>query len=299
MDSLVDPVHRPPASLVICSRNRPQLLLETIASVMLGSEGPTEIVVVDQSDHVNQALAGLSCDPAYPIHYLWKPGRGSSRARNTGIIAASNDFLVFIDDDMLVEKDWFESLVRATLQNGSKAVITGRVLPGNVEKSGGFVPALAESSEPRVFHGRINTDVLAAGHMAMYRSTIESVGSFDERLGAGSRFAAAEDNDYGFRLLEAGFRIVYWPQAVIYHRAWRSNKDYFPMRWSYGRGKGGFYAKYSSREDAFMFWRMCKDLSLRFIRFPWRVLHRPRLAFGDLVYACSVLSAFIEWRLTQ
>jgi hypothetical protein len=40
---------------------------------------------------------------------------------------------------------------------------------------------------------------------------------------------------------------------------------------------------------------MLRDLALRFVRFPWRFLHKPRLAIGDLYYAFGILSGCLEW----
>jgi len=190
-------------------------------------------------------------------------------------------------------------LVRSLLNAGPRTIVTGKVLPGADEKPGGFVPAVVMDEEPRTYQGRIQRDVLAAGHMAMRRSTFEQVGLFDEHLGAGSRFPAADDNDYGFRLLENGYRIAYAPEAVIYHRAWRGDTVFFPMRWAYGRGKGGFYAKYASLRDPHLLRRAIWDVSVRLVRFPWRFVHRPRLALGDVVYTLGVLSGATEWSLTQ
>jgi len=44
------PAPLPPASLVLCTRNRPPLLADTLRSILDGEEVPAEIVVVDQSD---------------------------------------------------------------------------------------------------------------------------------------------------------------------------------------------------------------------------------------------------------
>jgi GT2 family glycosyltransferase len=127
----------------------------------------------------------------------------------------------------------------------------------------------------------------------------QAVGPFDERLGVGARFGAAEDNDFGFRVLEAGYQIVYAPDAVIYHRAWRGTEDFLPTWWRYGRGKGGYYAKYASLRDPYLLGRCFRDVGLRLIRFPWRFAHQPRLALKDLAYAFGVLSAAIEWTWTE
>jgi GT2 family glycosyltransferase len=289
----------PPTSLIICSRNRPRLLWQTIDSVLQGEEVPSEIVIIDQSDKEDSELRAMKYDRLCQIHYCWSRSLGLCRARNLGVEAAANDILAFTDDDVCVTANWFGTLVRALIQAGPRVVVTGRVLPGAEEAKGGFVPALVTGEEPRVYQGRIGTDVLAGLHMAMCRSTICEVGEFDERLGAGSRFESADDNDYGFRLLESGYRIAYVPEAVIYHRAWRSERDYFRMRWAYGRGKGGFYVKYLSLRDPYMAQRMGRDIGISLVRFPWRVLHRPRLAIGDLVYDAGVLSGAVEWSLAH
>jgi GT2 family glycosyltransferase len=214
-------------------------------------------------------------------------------------MAATHDILAFTDDDLCATPTWYGSLIRALVEVGPRSVVTGRVLPGAAERPGGFVPAFVTSQEFKVYQGRIGTDILVSCHMAMHRSAFEEVGGFDDRLGPGTRFPAAEDNDYGFRLLERGYRIVYVPEAVIYHRAWRSQRDYFAMRWLYGRGKGGFYTKYLTLKDPYMLRRMCGDIALRVIRFPWRVLHRPSLALGDLVFVCGILWGAAEWLLTR
>ena len=96
--------------------------------------------------------------------------------------------------------------------------------------------------------------------MATYRSAIDCIGGFDERLGPGTCFPAAEDNDLGFRLLEAGFHIIYDPASVLYHRSWRTEKDYLPLRWGYGRGQGAYYARYLSLQDRHMIAHMSLDV---------------------------------------
>jgi hypothetical protein len=47
-------------------------------------------------------------------------------------------------------------------------------------------------------------------------------------------------------LLEAEYRIIYIPEAVLYHRAWRNEQNHLLLRWSYGRGHGAYLAKHLS-----------------------------------------------------
>src|SRR2546425_4800577 len=167
------PAGLPPTSLVICSRNRPKLLLDMVESVLQGEEVPTELIIVDQSDAPHPTLPTLQHDRACEIRYLPTRSVGLSRARNVGIAAARHDILVFTDDDLLASCTWFASVIRALVDAGTHAVVTGRVLATRPEAPGGFVLALAVNEISAVYTGRIGTDVLAGCQMAMYRSTIE------------------------------------------------------------------------------------------------------------------------------
>jgi GT2 family glycosyltransferase len=172
-------------------------------------------------------------------------------------------------------------------------------LPTETEKPNSFAPSTIADEVSTVYEGRIGKDVLYSNNMAMYRSAIDEVGAFDTRLGTGASFPAATDNDCGFLLLEAGYRIVYAPEAVLYHRAWRSEDEYLPLRWRYGVGRGAFYAKHLSLRDRYMLWRMVRDIKAHTFLFLRHVWHERRRAYGDAVLALGILSGATRWLLTQ
>ncbi len=78
----------PPTTLIICSRNRPQLLLETVESVLRGREVPSELLIIDQSNAAHATLATLRSDRACEICYRWSQTVGLSRARNIALTMA-------------------------------------------------------------------------------------------------------------------------------------------------------------------------------------------------------------------
>jgi GT2 family glycosyltransferase len=293
------PRELPPTTVIICSRNRPRLLQETVASVLSGQKAPNELLVVDQSDSPNPALAQMKGDARCHVRYRRSESIGLSRARNIGIAEARYELIAIIDDDMLVESSWFEVLIRRLCDAGDGSVVTGCVLPATAEVPGAFVPAVVTSTVPAVYAGRIGTDVLAGGHMATFRSLLQSVGGFDERLGPGSAFAAAEDNDLGFRLLENGARILYVPDAIVYHRAWRRKREYLRMRWNYGLGKGGFYTKHLSFTDRYMLRRVVWDIWHRIVRLPRQLVAAPRQTVGDVIYIGGIVVGAIRWLVTH
>jgi len=299
VDASIQENRLPPTSLIICSRNRPKLLAETIESVLQGEEVPAELVIVDQSDVRDSKLETFTTSRPCHLRYVKSDLIGLSRARNSGIAAATHDILAIIDDDMFVAPTWFGLLIRELVSSGMRTVGTGRVLSTAPEVPGGFVPAQAVREDPATYQGRISRDVLAGGHMAAYRSIFDDIGGFDERLGAGSGFPSAEDNDFGFRLLEAGYQIKYAPAPVLYHRAWRGKGEYLSIRWNYGRGKGGFYTKYLSLKDVHMIRRIMWDIGHRVLLFPYRICTHPRRACGDVVYIGGIVSGVAHWLWLQ
>jgi GT2 family glycosyltransferase len=215
-----------------------------------------------------------------------------------GARAAQTPLLAFTDDDMEADREWLASLYRALTQAGSRAAVTGRVVSGAPERAGAFVAATVDRSTPAVYSGRLGVDVLAGGNMAMHRDAFLRLGGFDERLGPGTAFPAAEDNDLGFRILRAGLPIVYVPDAVLTHRAWRGADDYIGLRYAYGLGKGGFYLKHLHLSDWHTAGRLARDLLQRGRR-TVRFAREPRRAVGEIAYAVGVLSGACEWLVRQ
>ena len=286
-------------SLIISSRDRHAFLERVVMSVMAGTKLPDELIVIDQSDEPSVALAALAERRRNWLRYIVSAERGLSRGRNLGITTARGAWLFFIDDDVIVPPDWFERLSHAIQTAEQPAVVTGRVIAGEPERDGAFAPSLSLSEEPIVHRGRPGRDVLLPHNMAMPKSVFEEIGLFDTRLGAGSHFPSSEDNDLGFRLLEAGYSIVYDPAIVVVHRAWRGPRALLALRWSYGRGQGAYFAKYASRKDPYMFERFRLDLWRHVRRAPGRALRDVREGAADLVYSAALVAGAVEWLITS
>jgi GT2 family glycosyltransferase len=249
----------PAASLIICSRGRPQLLIETVESILAGDEVPQELLVIDQSDDENRELAAKKSARS-DVRYVHMNRIGVSLGRNEGVCMARHELLVFTDDDVLVAPSWFGSIVRALLEKGEQTVVTGRVLAGEPEQPGAFMWDPSDREHEIVYEGRIDDDPIYPTNMAAYRSSIEAVGLYDVRLGPGTKFPAAEDNDLAFRLLESGYRIVYVPTPVVTHRAWKPPRDFLRVKWRNATGQGAFFAKHLSLRDRHTLSRLVRSI---------------------------------------
>lgn len=286
----------PHTTIVICSRNRPQLLLDTVNSVLRGNERPDEMIIVDQSDAPHPILSNATKSAACSVRYLWMQRPGVARARNLAVATAGHSICVLIDDDMFVEENWFGALVRALVKAGPGSVVTGQVRSAP-KGSGKSAPSLKEDAHPVVYEGRINEDVLYTGNMAIFRSTFQDVGGFDERLGPGTKYPAAEDNDFGFRLLEKGYCIHYVPEAIVYHRSWRSEREFLALKWRYGVGRGAYYAKQSSLRDRYMLARMTRDIASHLMQLVRHLRYERRRSHGDALLIAGILRGALGWWL--
>src|SRR5690348_9123414 len=102
----------PRMSVVICTRNRPDTILQAVASVLANNYPAFDLTVIDQSataatEHILRPL--VETDPR--LQYLHVAEPGLSRAYNTGVGRTAGELLAFTDDDCVVPQDWLTAIV--------------------------------------------------------------------------------------------------------------------------------------------------------------------------------------------
>jgi glycosyltransferase involved in cell wall biosynthesis len=292
-----DPDGLLPATVLIASRGRPQMLRETIDSILAARRVPSEIVVVDQSATPQPELAELGAERGCELRYVKSATSGLSAARNVGLRHASQEVVVILDDDMLVQEDSLELLLAGRRNHGARTVTTGRLLAAPPEGPGLSQPpgALVTRTEPEVFRGRQPRQVVPGPNVALPREVMVEIGGYDERLGAGTRFPGAEDHDLSMRLLDAGCEVRHVPEAVVLHRSWRARRDVVRLRWGYARGVGGFYAKHASLRDRHTLERAAREARTRIRRAATSALRSPANTARELVTLAGLLAGAVEW----
>ena len=284
------------ASVVIATRNRPEMLRDTVDSVLSARRVPRELVIVDQSATPNVELSARGAVRGCEVLYVHSASSGLSSARNIGIRRASQDVVVILDDDMLVQEDSLERLL-ARRDGGRRVVTTGRLLAAPAEGPGLSQPpgALVTRTEPEVFRGPQPRQVVPGPNVALPREVLLELGGYDERLGAGTRFPAAEDHDLSLRLLEAGCEVRHVPEAVVLHRSWRARRDVARLRWGYARGVGGFYAKHASLRDRHVLDRAAREVRTRAWRALTSMISSPGTTAREVVTLAGLLFGALEW----
>ena len=215
-------------SLVICTRDRPERLQRCLESVAALSFQPAEIIIVDNG--VRREDTRRAAEQFAKVRYIVEPLPGLSRARNAGVRAASTPLVAFTDDDIVLSQNWLFHLVKA-LRDPSVAAASGLVFPAELRTEaqvafqawfGGFHQGYEPHSYGPDFvlgAGRRAAPVwriCAGGNMIVRRATFDSVGLFDERLGAGAA-GCSEDSEFWYRILANGGTCAYAPAAAVYH----------------------------------------------------------------------------------
>lgn len=287
------------ASVVIATRNNPGLVVDAVTSILAGTVVPEELIVVDQSDRIAPEVQALT--DAHPgVRVVASSRLGQSSGRNDGVATSTAEAIVLTDDDVLVDPRWLEHLLAALQTLGEDGAVTGRVLAGEPEIEGGQALSLATNPEPAVFEGRIRRDPLSGNSFALLRSVFEAVGEFEERLGPGSRYSSADDNDFGYRLLRDGYRIQYVPEAIVYHRARRAGRALARTHRDYGRGQGAFIAKHALAGDRWMLSRFGTGTMFWLRRMVARPLRERRLrGHGDVRYLLAFLGGAAGWTVDE
>lgn len=118
-------------TVAVCTWNRAALLpvvLDRLARVR-DAPGGWEVLVVnnnstDDTERVLDAFEGR-----LPLRRAFEPKQGTSHARNTAVREARGDYVVWTDDDVLVEAGWLAAYARAVERHPSAALFGGPVRP--------------------------------------------------------------------------------------------------------------------------------------------------------------------------
>jgi glycosyltransferase involved in cell wall biosynthesis len=232
----------PTATVAICTRERPDDLARTLDAVRRLRPAPTEILVVDNAPSSGATRAVTAGYPS--VRYVVEPIRGLNTARNRALREARGEVVAFTDDDAMPEVDWLEGLL-VNFSDPRVVCVNGLTLPLELETPAQELfeehCSFARGFARQVFNGRFDNPLLVAragagANMAVRRSLPDIVGWFDERLDAGTPTQSGGDHQMFTRILAAGYRIVYEPHAVSWHRHRRTFEELLTVVRGYGTG---------------------------------------------------------------
>jgi GT2 family glycosyltransferase len=230
-------------AVALATRNRPAAIMGVL-DTLERQRGSFEVVIVDQSDPPDTELeARVSASPR--LHLVRDEGVGLARARNVGWRSTGATWIAFLDDDTPPDPDWAEHLREELEADPDADMVSGTVeLRGAADGDYGGLGAFVVE-EPQVVSGRWTRPWRVAGGIAtIRRSTIERLGGWDERFGAGSPdFPASEDMDFNYRLTRSGGSVYLTPRVRVGHEQWRAGHQVLEVYAAYNRAWGGIVVK--------------------------------------------------------
>jgi O-antigen biosynthesis protein len=252
-----------PVSVIICSRDRPELLRRAITSMLTLGDQLHELIVVDNapSDDASRLVVASFGDR---VRYIVEPVPGLARARNSGLEACSGNFVVFTDDDVEPDAAWLDVLSATFAAHPGAVCVSGGVLPASLstpaelrfQEFGGYLLDFQEtelhlSLDPSPsplfpFHPKL----LGTGaNMAFRTEALRHLGGFDPVLGAGTPARGGEDIDIAVRVLLAGHLLVRQPAAVLWHPSHTDDVALLRQIEGYGCGLAAVFTKFMSQRS--------------------------------------------------
>jgi succinoglycan biosynthesis protein ExoM len=211
---------RPATHLVdiaICTYRRPALAetLASLAALELPRDVRVRIIVADNDTEPSaRGIVGSAAQAhGLDVAYVHAPARNISIARNACLDAAEGEALAFIDDDETAAPGWLAALLRETDAGGFDAVL-GPVNAVYGEDAPRWIAAGDfHSTRPAPSRGRILKGY--AGNVLIRRAAVRRLGlRFDLSLGR----QGGEDDQFFYRLTDAGGTIGYAPDAMAWER---------------------------------------------------------------------------------
>lgn len=230
-------------AVVVPTRDRPEMLARCLAALHADGMPPSDVIVVDSASRRSGAVLPAH-DMGARVLRCQRPG--ASLARNVGWRSTGRSVIAFVDDDVEVGPGWAAAIL-APFRHPEVVLVTGAV------GAGGPVSDRAVATTEDVRGGRFSLDerghVGASANLAVRRSVLDAIGGFDEQLGAGGRFRAAEDLDLFDRAMRHGDG---WHEvrAMAVHDQWRTRRELLGLEAAYGIGFGARLAKLRRSDPA-------------------------------------------------
>jgi len=228
-----------------------------------------EVIVADNASTDGSLALLAECYPEVRVIAL-PQNRGFTGACNTGMQAAGGAYVALLNNDTEVDPGWAAAVVDAFERYPDTGLVASKMLLFNDRRRFHTAGDLYRVDGRLVNRGVWEQDVgqyereeyvfSACGGSAAYRRTmLDDIGLLDDDF-----FFSAEDMDLAWRAQLAGYRCIYAPQAVVYHRLAATG--------------GGITASYYDGRN--MIWILVKDYPAALWRKHWLKIVRAQAALA-------------------
>lgn len=221
-------------SIIIVNYNKKELLKKCLNSLIALDFNDFEIVVVDNGstdgsvEEIKKILSISSDLPLIKPVYL-PHNSGFSRGNLEGVQHAQGKYIALLNNDTEVHKQWLQELAKAMDDHKDVGICASKLIVHNkntIDSAGdGFARSLqgykrGEGHDSNEFNYQEYVFGACAGAALYRRDMLEDIGFLDEDF-----FLIHEDTDINFRAQLAGWKALYVPTAIVYHKVRSSIVD--------------------------------------------------------------------------
>jgi len=197
---------RPLISVVIPIHNASEGLGACLDALERQTTPLDEIIVVNDGP-VDAAVEAIA--DRQGVIFLSQQQKGAAAARNLGAEQAQGEILLFTDADCVPESNWVEAMI-APFADREVIGVCGVVRT----RQTGLIPRFIQLEYDYRYRNiarHTQIDFVNTGTAGYRKRVFMDSGGFREHL------LGAEDTELSFRLASAGYRMVFAPQAIVYH----------------------------------------------------------------------------------
>lgn len=195
----------PAATAVISTWNKKDDVRANLVGLMAQTMPFSSIVVVDNASEDGTAEMIAREFPSVRFIVMPNSRYGACETFNIGFASVTTELTAILDDDVVLPPDWLEKTVnRLQREPPSTAVISTKIIEPGMPDS--YMRSLGINTE------RYMSTFRGCASLARTQALSEA-GGYDERL-----FIYGNERDLTCRLLNLGYRVLQYPEAVAYHK---------------------------------------------------------------------------------
>lgn len=211
-------------SIIIVTRNRKKELLECLDSCYQSSHTSIEIIVVDNASkpHIITWLPKKYAKIKLITNHL---NVGAAEGRNIGLANAEGNYILFMDDDSVGDKQMVSQLLDAFRQNKKAGIIQPliyekkrkNILQGaghDISLLTGRIQAWGVREVDKGQYEGLREIPLAGCIWMVKREVFKKIGELDKNY-----FIPYEDSDFSLRARKAGYYVYCYSMAKAWHDA--------------------------------------------------------------------------------
>ncbi|MBQ4174906.1 MAG: glycosyltransferase [Prevotella sp.] len=211
-------------SIVIPVYNRPDEVDELLSSLLSQSFQDFEVIVVEDGSKITcrevcDKYTGKLC-----LSYFMKPNSGPGQSRNYGAERANGEYLLILDSDVVLPKDYLQAI------EDELNTLPCEAFGGPDASHPSFTPVQKAISYSMtsffttggIRGGKAKLDKFypRSFNMGIRRDVYQTLGGF-------SKMRFGEDIDFSYRICEAGYKPRLFPQAWVWHKRRTDFRKFF------------------------------------------------------------------------